>query len=90
MTKMTSGLLRTSVQALNKLPFSISKYSRHVSTCLPPKEVDVLIAGGGIMGLTTAYFLAKRIDPNRICIIERDNQVIMQSTIPVTTLICFK
>ena len=72
-TKMASGLLRTSIQKLNKLPFS-STWCRHLS-CLPPKEVDVVIAGGGIMGLASAYFLAKRIDPTRICIIERDNQV---------------
>lgn len=36
------------------------------------KHYDVVMAGGGIMGCASAYFLAKRINPDRICVVERD------------------
>ena len=37
---------------------------------------DVVILGGGLMGLTSAFFLAKRINPSSICVIERDLKVL--------------
>lgn len=39
------------------------------------KVYDVAIAGGGIMGLATAYFLAARTDGKKICVIEKDPSV---------------
>ena len=36
---------------------------------------DVIIAGGGIMGCSSAFFLAQRVSPSSICIIERDPTV---------------
>ena len=36
---------------------------------------EVVIGGGGIMGCSTAFFLAQRIPPSSICIIERDPEV---------------
>lgn len=36
---------------------------------------DVVIAGGGIMGCSSAYFLALRVPPSSICVIERDPTV---------------
>ena len=36
---------------------------------------DVIIAGGGIMGCASAYFLAQRMSPTSICIVERDPTV---------------
>ncbi len=39
------------------------------------KNYDVIIAGGGVMGLSSAYFLARRINPSSICVIERDLKV---------------
>ena len=39
------------------------------------KTYDVVIAGGGIMGSSSAYFLAQRIPPSSICVVERDSKV---------------
>ena len=42
-----------------------------------PKIYDVVIVGGGIMGSSSAYFLANRMAPEmgRICVIEQDPTV---------------
>lgn len=42
-----------------------------------PKTNDVVIVGGGVMGSSSAYFLANRMVPEmgRICVIERDPTV---------------
>ena len=47
------------------------------SSTSPPwaKDYDVVIAGGGIMGCSSAYFLASRIPPSSICVVERDTKV---------------
>ena len=39
------------------------------------EHYDVVIAGGGIMGCSSAYFLAQRVPPESVCIIERDPKV---------------
>ena len=39
------------------------------------KDYEVIIAGGGLMGLSSAYFLARRINPASICVVERDLKV---------------
>ena len=36
---------------------------------------DVVLGGGGIIGCASAYFLARRIPAERICVIERDPRV---------------
>ena len=36
---------------------------------------DVVVGGAGIIGCASAYFLAKRIPAERICLIERDPSV---------------
>lgn len=36
---------------------------------------DVIIAGGGVMGCSSAYFLAQRMPPSSICVVERDPTV---------------
>ena len=41
----------------------------------PRDQYDVVIAGGGIMGCSSAYFLAQRIPGSSICVIERDPKV---------------
>lgn len=33
---------------------------------------DVVIVGGGVMGSAAAFFLSQRMDPSRICVVERD------------------
>ena len=38
---------------------------------------EVVIAGGAVMGCSSAYFLANRIPGDSICIIERDTLVII-------------
>ena len=38
---------------------------------------DVVVAGGGIMGCSSAFFLAQRVPPSSICIVERDPTVRM-------------
>lgn len=38
---------------------------------------EVVIAGGGIMGCASAYFLAKRMPPQRILVVERDPMVVV-------------
>ena len=43
---------------------------KHFST-----SYDVVIAGGGVMGCSSAYFLAKRMPGSSICIVERDPNV---------------
>lgn len=52
--------------------FSLIKRSFSVDN---EKSYDVLIAGGGLMGLSVAYFLARRIAPSSVCVVERDLQV---------------
>ncbi|EDV29539.1 uncharacterized protein TRIADDRAFT_52004 [Trichoplax adhaerens] len=74
---MASRLLHSSIKSLNKS--MLARWGKHLSS-LPSDQFDVVIAGGGIMGLTTAYFLAKRIDPTKICVIERDNKYEKAST----------
>ena len=39
------------------------------------RTYSVVIAGGGIMGCSSAYFLAQRIPPSSICVVERDSKV---------------
>ena len=39
------------------------------------RTYSVLIAGGGIMGCSSAFFLAQRIPPSSICVVERDSKV---------------
>ena len=39
------------------------------------RNYDVILVGGGVMGLSSAYFLAKKIDPSSICVVERDRNV---------------
>ena len=36
------------------------------------EHYDVIMAGGGIMGCCAAYFLAQRVPPTSLCVIERD------------------
>eukprot|EP00117_Sycon_ciliatum_P032857 scpid56148/ scgid25401/ FAD-dependent oxidoreductase domain-containing protein 1 len=43
-------------------------------------DYDVVLTGGGIMGSSAAYFLSKRIDPRRICVVERDPTYKLAST----------
>lgn len=43
---------------------------------VPRDQYDVVIAGGGVMGCSSAYFLARRIPGHSVCIIERDTKVL--------------
>lgn len=36
------------------------------------ESFDVVIVGGGVMGSAAAFFLSQRMDPSRICVVERD------------------
>ena len=47
----------------------------------PRGQYDVVVAGGGIMGCSSAYFLAQRIPGSSICVIERDPKVTMLETV---------
>ena len=51
--------------------------SKHFGGSNEPKIYDVAIIGGGIMGSSSAYFLANRMSSriNNICVIERDPTV---------------
>ena len=47
------------------------------------RQYEVVIGGGGIMGCSSAYFLASsvsggaRLPPSAICVVERDTKVII-------------
>ena len=43
---------------------------------MPRDHYDVVIAGGGVMGCSSGYFLARRIPGHSVCIIERDTKVL--------------
>ena len=44
------------------------------------KHYDVAIVGGGIMGMSSAFFISKRLPPSSICVIERDSTYSLAST----------
>ena len=45
------------------------------SAAVGQERCNVVVVGGGIMGLSSAYFI-KRMDPSaRVCVLERDPQV---------------
>jgi len=49
----------------------------NVNDTLPSdSKHDVVIVGGGVMGWSSAFFLARRIPGDSICVIERDTKVI--------------
>ena len=48
-------------------------YRYFTSRC--KQNYEVIIIGGGLMGLSSAYFLARRINPSSICVVERDSKV---------------
>ena len=37
------------------------------------KLCNVLVCGGGVMGLSTAYHLTKYMDPTQIVVVEKDS-----------------
>ena len=39
------------------------------------QNYDAIIVGAGAMGLSCAYFLARRMNPSSICVIDRDLKV---------------
>lgn len=80
-----SVFLRTSlnnrlIQSLNSLrclsPSCTAKGSKSGGST-EQKSYDVAIVGGGVMGSSSAYFLANRMPPGtgNICVIERDPTV---------------
>ena len=54
---------------------SLKRHQSTSSVCHEEGSYDIVIAGGGIMGCSSAYFLAKRRPPSSICIVERDTEV---------------
>lgn len=65
--------------------YSLPTVGRIVESCLrvyssvshnqTGSKFDIVIGGGGIMGCSSSYFLAKKVSPSSICIIERDIEV---------------
>lgn len=51
---------------------ALLKSTRSLSTGIGG-EFDVVIVGGGVMGMSSAFQLSKRMDPTRICVIEQDS-----------------
>ena len=51
-------------------------FSRFMSSCPSLlRQYDIVIGGGGIMGCSSAYFLASRLSPSAMCVVERDTKV---------------
>ena len=63
-------MLRLLEQHANRF---ISLWARRASSS--PSHYDICIVGGGIMGMASAFFLANKLDPTGICVIERDTTV---------------
>ena len=71
---------RLRINLLNSVRcFSLTSTARISKPGVSSEQIvyDVAIVGGGIMGSSSAYFLANRIPPGvgKICVIERDPTV---------------
>ncbi len=66
------------------VPESLSSYST-LST-----SYEVIIGGGGIMGCSSAFFLAQRMRPSSICIVEKDPKVRQCGVCTCTYVVCVR
>ena len=52
----------------------------HIHSLIRGIHYDVAIIGGGIMGLSSAFFISKRLPSSSICVLERDTTYSLAST----------
>ena len=74
--RFLSTLCRGCVFGQKDIPKCVQHKSRASYSAVVGQEwCDVVVVGGGIMGLSSAYFI-KRMHPDaRVCVVERDPQV---------------
>ena len=74
--RFLSTLRRSGVFGQQHIPSSVQCRCRSASSTVVGQEgCDVAVVGGGIMGLSSAYFI-KQMNPDaRVCVLERDPQV---------------
>lgn len=84
--KIIDSTLHRKFSVLMSLCRSFSLSKRLFSSVAPAqqnhsnnaKQYDVIMAGGGIVGCCAAYFLAQRVPPTSLCVIERDLTVCIE------------
>ena len=71
---LTKILRRCNANGLHTARRKLSNVSRKAEKGLDQlsRHYDVVVVGGGVMGSSSAYFLASRMPNKSVCVVERD------------------